>query len=94
MDATSWIQAYHAAPPSTYTPGKPMALQLADLGYDIWLGNNRGTEYSWGHESLSTDDREYWAFTWADMALYDDVANIDFIKAKTDVDKIFYIGYS
>ena len=62
-----------------------MPLQLADLGYDIWLGNNRGTKYSYGHTKLSTDDREYWEFTFADMGLYDDVANIDMIKEKTGV---------
>lgn len=28
------------------------------------------------------------------MGLYDDVANIDFIKEKTGDEKIFYIGYS
>lgn len=28
------------------------AFQLARKGYDIWLGNQRGTKYSMGHESL------------------------------------------
>jgi len=39
-------------------------------------------------------DKEYWDFSWAEMGLYDDVANIDFIKEKTGEEKIFYIGYS
>ena len=62
-----------------------MALQLADLGYDIWLGNNRGTEYSQKHKTLSAkDDPSYWSWTWSEMGLYDDTANIDFIKKQAD----------
>ena len=44
------------------------------------MGNNRGTEYSMGHKSLSSDEQEYWEFSWAEMGLYDDPANITFIK--------------
>ena len=70
-------------------------LQLFDQGYDVWLGNNRGTEYSWDHEWLSSkEDNAYWMWTWADMGLYDDVANIQMIKEKTNEEKIFYVGYS
>ena len=60
-----------------------MALQLAELGYDIWLGSNRGTEYSQQHVTLSAvTDPEYWNWSWAEMGLYDDTANIELIKAK------------
>ena len=59
MDAASWLNDY-SNPPEGYSQGKPMPLQLADLGYDIWMGNNRGTEYSQGHASLTTDDQAYW----------------------------------
>ena len=56
-------------------------LQLADRGYDVWMGNSRGTEFSQGHTELSADkDAKYWDFTWADMGKYDVPAMIDEIK--------------
>ena len=59
------------------------------------MGNNRGTEYSWGHKTLdSTKDNEYWNFHWGHMGLYDDRANIEAIKNVSGEDKIFYVGYS
>ena len=42
-DGTDWMSTFE---------GKPFHLLLVDEGYDIWIGNNRGTMYSWGHEYL------------------------------------------
>ena len=51
--------------------------------------------YSWDHETLSAEqDEDYWKWTWAQMGLQDDVANISMIKQQASVDKVFYIGYS
>ena len=72
MDAANWI--------SDYTT-KPMPLILADNGYDVWMGNSRGTEYSRGHaKGLDISSKEFWAWSWAEMGIYDSPANIDYIK--------------
>ena len=80
QDATSWIEDYKRQPPllkPDYTPGKPMPLQLADLGYDVWMGNNRGTRYSLGHKTIPATDSKYWNWSWSEMGLYDAPAFID-----------------
>ena len=70
-------------------------LQLVDEGYDIWMTNNRGTQYSLGHTSLdATKDESYWEFSWAQMGLYDDKSNIALAKEKSGRDKVIYLGWS
>ena len=68
-DMNFWI-----ANDPTVTP----AFVLAEQGYDVWLGNNRGTRFS-NHLTLSSSHSDYWNFSQEDMGLKDLPASIDYI---------------
>lgn len=39
-----------------------LGLLLVDKGYDVWLGNSRGTRLSLNHKKLTTKDPKYWDY--------------------------------
>ncbi|GAB4852869.1 sphingosine N-acyltransferase subunit lip1, variant 2 [Ancistrocladus abbreviatus] len=66
---------------------------LADCGFDVWVGNVRGTHWSHGHVSLSVKDKEYWDWSWEELALYDLTEMINYVYSATN-SKIYYVGHS
>jgi len=48
-DMMQWVGNYADVAP---------ALVLARAGYDVWLGNNRGTRFSQKHKSLDTKSKQ------------------------------------
>lgn len=77
-----------------------MPSQLFLEGYDVWLGNARGTMYSREHISLDPDEdeREYWNFSFAENGRDDLPAMIETIHGNPDPEnpcmKITYVGHS
>ncbi|KAI3922399.1 hypothetical protein MKX01_006088 [Papaver californicum] len=66
---------------------------LADQGFDVWVGNVRGTHWSHGHVSLSVENKEYWDWSWQELALYDLAEMIEYVHAITN-SKVLVVGHS
>jgi lysosomal acid lipase/cholesteryl ester hydrolase len=77
-------------------PEHGLAFILADAGYDVWLGNSRGSTYSQKHKFLDPNKhkQEYWNFSFHEMGYYDLPAMIDFILQSTGEKKLSYVGHS
>lgn len=75
-------------------PKIALAYYLADNGFDVWMGNSRGTNLATNHTNLSTESEEYWTFSWHEIGVYDLPASIDFVLEKTGASQVFYGGHS
>ncbi|KAJ0010063.1 hypothetical protein Pint_33842 [Pistacia integerrima] len=75
------------------SPEESLGFVLADHGFDVWVGNVRGTRWSHGHISLSENNKDFWDWSWQELALYDAAEMIHTINMITS-SKIFIVGHS
>ncbi|KAF5196953.1 Lipase [Thalictrum thalictroides] len=75
------------------SPDQSLAFILADAGFDVWIGNTRGTRFSRKHVSLDASRPEYWNWSWDELAAYDLPATFDFVYRQTG-QQIDYVGHS
>lgn len=69
MDSESWLREYFIE--------EPLPLKLLDQGYDVWMGNSRGTRYGAINQKYSSANIRYWDFTFEQMGTQDLPALID-----------------
>lgn len=74
---------------------RSLAVTLANAGYDVWAGNNRGTKYSRRHTKLNPDiDPSFWDYTFHEHGYYDLAALTDYILNSTGEQSLQSIGHS
>ncbi|XP_032087794.1 lipase member M-like [Thamnophis elegans] len=78
----------------TNVPNNSLGFILADAGFDVWLANNRGSRWCKWHQHFSSQEKEFWNFSFHEMAMEDLPAIIYFILAKTGQKQLHYVGYS
>ncbi|KAH3687775.1 hypothetical protein WICPIJ_001238 [Wickerhamomyces pijperi] len=67
---------------------------LHDLGYDVWLGNNRGNKYSAKHLVLKPSETKFWDFSIDEFAFYDIPDSINYALKTSGAETLTYIGFS
>lgn len=75
------------------SPNQSLGFVLADNGFDVWAGNVRGTRWSHGHVSFSERNKEFWNWSWQELAMYDLAEMARYIYSLTN-SKIFIVGHS
>ena len=85
MDGLSWFSTKHESLPS----------KLIKAGFDVYLGNDRGTRNSQRHTNLKSikDAEKFFDYSYAELGVYDAPANLNFIKNNSGGKPTTFIGF-
>lgn len=86
MNSEVWVAVTDAS--------RSLPFALAEMGYDVWLGNNRGNKYSKKHLYKDPTSKQFWDFSIDDFALFDIPDIVNYVLEVTQQPDLSYIGFS
>lgn len=92
-DAQDWVTCSDSTNDS-------IAVQLAERGHDVWIGQTRGREYSSTHSTLILPDqkKEFWDYSFEEIGSDDIPALVDTVIANrfgpTNCNKVTLLAHS
>ncbi|TFY54056.1 hypothetical protein EVJ58_g9083 [Rhodofomes roseus] len=75
-------------------PARSIAFTLVELGFDVWLGNNRGNKYSKKSIHHNPNSTKFWNYSIDDFAWHDIPDSIEYILDVTKEPSLSYVGFS
>mmetsp|Transcript_36596 Transcript_36596/g.44690 ORF Transcript_36596/g.44690 Transcript_36596/m.44690 type:complete len:173 (-) Transcript_36596:796-1314(-) len=85
MDGWSWFSTQHESLPSL----------LIKAGFDVYLGNDRGTRNSLSHQTMHAkrDAKKYFDYSFAELGKYDAPATLNFARQHSKSERVILIGF-
>ena len=69
--------------------------KLCEEGYTVYIPYMRGTQFSRSHLDYDSGlNSHYWDFSFDQLAEFDLPANINYVKKRDGVDKVYFLGHS
>lgn len=76
-------------------PHQSLGFILADAGFDVWMGNNRGNTYSRTNVKFNPSTKEFWAWSWDEMGAIDLPTQLNYVLSVSKASSIrAYVGHS
>ena len=85
MDGQSWFATQNKSLPSL----------LVKAGFDVYIGNDRGTRNSLSHKTMKAKKhtKAFYDFSLAELGMYDAPAVLNYVRMHAKSEKVIYIGY-